>query len=212
MDSAARKDSLWPLGSFIGCPLHHCIRRSFDPQFRHGVEQHLGVWMASRRQHLVGGADLADPTAIHDSDAVGQLRHHGEIVRDEQIGEPERVAQIGQQIDDGGLHRGVKRGGASLATADLTMGLLTGLAYRLVEADRYARSGHFKREQTLALMGIGCPGKTVGLIGLGKVARYMVPRLRAFDMRILYTKRNRLPAAEKREHGVEWAGLEDLLR
>ena len=104
------------------------------------------------------------------------------------------------------------RGGVSLATADLTMGMLISLAYRLIEADRYTRAGHFKQEQTLALMGIGCPGKTVGLIGLGKVARYMVPRIRAFDMHILYTKRIRLPREEEREHGLEWAGLDELLQ
>jgi glyoxylate reductase len=104
------------------------------------------------------------------------------------------------------------RGGVSLATADLTMGMLISLAYRLIEADRYTRAGHFKQEQTLALMGIGCPGKTVGLIGLGKVARYMVPRIRAFDMHILYTKRTRLLREEEREHGLEWAGLDELLQ
>jgi hypothetical protein len=54
------------------------------------------------------------------------------------------------------------RGGVSLATADLTMGMLLGLAYRMVEADRFTRAGHFKQEQTLALMGVGCPEKTVG--------------------------------------------------
>jgi glyoxylate reductase len=61
-------------------------------------------------------------------------------------------------------------------------------------------------------MGIGCPGKTVGLIGLGKVAQYMVPRLRAFEMKILYTKRTRLSAEQEREQGLEWAPrLDELL-
>ena len=105
------------------------------------------------------------------------------------------------------------RGGVSLATADLTMGMLVGLAYRMVEADRFTRAGHFKQEQTLALMGVGCPGKTVGLIGLGKVARFMVPRIRAFDMHILYTKRTRLLPEEESALGLEWvASLDDLLR
>jgi phosphoglycerate dehydrogenase-like enzyme len=104
------------------------------------------------------------------------------------------------------------RGGVSLATADLTMGMLISLAYRLVEADRYTRAGHFKQEQTLALMGVGCPGKTVGLIGLGKVARYMVPRIRAFELHILYTKRTRLARQEEHEQGLEWVELDDLLR
>jgi lactate dehydrogenase-like 2-hydroxyacid dehydrogenase len=101
----------------------------------------------------------------------------------------------------------------SRATADLTMAMLLGLAYRLVEADHYTRCGKFRQEQTLALMGIGCPGKTVGLIGMGKVALYMVPRIRAFDMHVLYTKRTRLPAQREQELGVEWTpGLDDLIR
>jgi glyoxylate reductase len=61
-------------------------------------------------------------------------------------------------------------------------------------------------------MGVGCPGKTVGLIGLGKVARYMVPRIRAFEMHILYTKRTRLARQEEHELGLEWVELDDLLR
>src|SRR5262249_40671289 len=105
------------------------------------------------------------------------------------------------------------RGGVSLATADLTVGMIVALAYRLVDADRYTRAGHFKQEQTLALMGVGCPEKTVGLIGLGAVAEYMVPRLSAFDMKVIYTKRNRLPLAREQELGVEWTPhLDDVLR
>ncbi len=94
--------------------------------------------------------------------------------------------------------------GVSPTTADLTMAMLLSLAYRLPEADRFTKAGKFRQEQTLALMGIGCPGKTVGLIGMGKVAIYMVPRIRAFDMHPIYTKRTRLAAEREKELGVEW--------
>jgi lactate dehydrogenase-like 2-hydroxyacid dehydrogenase len=101
----------------------------------------------------------------------------------------------------------------SRATADLTIAMLLGLAYRLVDSDRYTRCGKFRQEQTLALMGIGCPGKTVGLIGLGKVAEIMAPRIKAFEMHTLYTKRTRLPAAQEKELDVEWVPqLDDLIR
>jgi lactate dehydrogenase-like 2-hydroxyacid dehydrogenase len=91
--------------------------------------------------------------------------------------------------------------------------MIVALAYRLVESDRYTRAGHFKQEQTMVLMGIGCPGKTVGLIGLGAVGLYMVPRIRAFDMSVVYVKRTRLSAQKEAELGIEWAGsLDDLLR
>lgn len=103
--------------------------------------------------------------------------------------------------------------GVSPTTADLTMAMLLSLAYRLPEADRFTKAGKFRQEQTLALMGIGCPGKTVGLIGMGKVAIYLVPRIRAFDMHPIYTKRTRLAAEREKELGVEWASdLDDLLK
>jgi lactate dehydrogenase-like 2-hydroxyacid dehydrogenase len=104
-------------------------------------------------------------------------------------------------------------GGVSVTTCDLTMAMLLSLAYRLVDSDRYTRGGNFRQEQTMALMGIGCPGKTVGLLGLGKVALHMVPRIRAFDMHVIYTKRNRLPAERERALGVEWTpSLDDLIK
>jgi glyoxylate reductase len=102
-------------------------------------------------------------------------------------------------------------GGVSVATADLTIAMILAFAYRLLDADRYTRTCSTFQEQTMALMGVGCPGKTVGLIGVGKVGGHMARRLRAFDMRILYTKRTRLVAEEEAEHGLEFVGLDELL-
>lgn len=61
------------------------------------------------------------------------------------------------------------------------------------------------------LMGIGCVGKTVSLIGLGRVGRFAVPRLRALEMEILYTKRSRLPRQQEDELGVTWVEDRDEL-
>lgn len=101
------------------------------------------------------------------------------------------------------------------ATADLTMSMLLALAYRLVEAHDYTRCGKFRQEQTMALLGIGCPGKTVGLVGITKMAEYMVPRIRAFEMHPIYTQvpTVRLPIERERELGLEWVpNLDDLIR
>jgi len=103
--------------------------------------------------------------------------------------------------------------GVSPTTADLTVAMLLGLAYRLVEADRYTRSGKFRQEQTMALMGVGCPGKTVGLVGMGKLGENVASRVRVFGMEAVYTKRNRLPARREQELGLEWTpDLDDLIR
>ena len=92
----------------------------------------------------------------------------------------------------------------SRATADLAVGMIIDLAYRISEADRYTRCGGFRQEQTMALMGIGCTGRSVGLIGMGKVALFMGPRLRALEMDVFYTKRSRLPVEEESALGVTW--------
>jgi glyoxylate reductase len=91
--------------------------------------------------------------------------------------------------------------------------MLLSLAYRIVDSDRWTRLSETFQEQTLALMGVGCPGKTVGIIGMGKVAEFMVPRLRPFGMTMLYTKRTRLSPEREQADGLEWAdSLDDLLQ
>jgi glyoxylate reductase len=97
-------------------------------------------------------------------------------------------------------------------TADLTMALVLGVAWRLVEADRFTRCGRFRQEQSMSFMAHSLTGKTAGLVGLGLIGRELVPRLRAFDLDVIYTKRTRLPEQEEADLGVTWASdLDSLL-
>ena len=61
-------------------------------------------------EQVLGGSLLDDASQVHDGDAVGELFDHGEIVRDQQQREPEPVFQVGQQVQDLGLHRHIQRG------------------------------------------------------------------------------------------------------
>jgi glyoxylate reductase len=98
-------------------------------------------------------------------------------------------------------------------TCDLTVAILIGLAWRIVEADRFTRCARFRQEQSTSFLTTELSGKVVGMIGLGAIGTEIVKRLRAFEMEILYTKRNRL--AEERERALEIAWVaerDDLLR
>jgi glyoxylate reductase len=96
-------------------------------------------------------------------------------------------------------------------TCDLTCALVLGLAWRIVEADRFVREGRFHQEQSTTFLTHELSGKLVGMIGLGDIGAEIVKRLRAFDMDVVYTKRNRLP--EERELGVTWEpDRDELLR
>lgn len=54
--------------------------------------------------------------------------------------------------------------------------------------------------------------KTIGLVGLGVIGQAVAERLRAFGVRLLYTKRTRLAPEEEARLDVEWRELDDLLR
>ena len=94
-------------------------------------------------------------------------------------------------------------------TCDLTLALLLGLAWRLVEADRFTRSGRFRQEQSMSFLCHSIPGKTLGLIGLGAIGEEIVKRARAFELDVIYTKRTRLPAEKEQELGVSWRESKD---
>jgi glyoxylate reductase len=98
-------------------------------------------------------------------------------------------------------------------TCDLTCALVLGLFWRIVEADRFVRGGRFHQEQSTTFLTRELTGKTVGMIGLGEIGAEIVKRLRAFEMNVVYTKRNRLSPDRERELGVTWEpGLDDVLR
>jgi glyoxylate reductase len=98
------------------------------------------------------------------------------------------------------------------ATADLHWGLLLAVARRVVESDAAVRSGIFPGSQSMHFAGAGVHGKTLGIVGMGRIGSAVARRARGFSMKILYTKRTRASEAEERELGATYVSLDDLLR
>jgi glyoxylate reductase len=77
------------------------------------------------------------------------------------------------------------------ATADLAFGLLLAARRRIVEGDRYIREGKWGTDWAEAvLLGDEVSGATLGIVGLGRIGSAVARRARAFDMRVLYTRRS----------------------
>ena len=64
-------------------------------------------------------------------------------------------------------------------TCDLTLAHILGLAWRLVEADRFTRDGRFHQEQSTSFLSTGLEGKVVGMIGVGDIGTEIVKRVRS---------------------------------
>jgi phosphoglycerate dehydrogenase-like enzyme len=90
--------------------------------------------------------------------------------------------------------------------AELTWGLILGLARHLVAEDASIRQGGW--QQTL---GLGLRGRTLGVIGAGRIGGRVARVGRAFDMRVLAWSQN-LTAERSTEVGAELVTKEELLR
>jgi glyoxylate reductase len=97
------------------------------------------------------------------------------------------------------------------ATADMHFALLLSVARRVVESDGALRRGVFPGSQSLHFAGLGVHGKTIGIVGMGRIGLAVARRARGFDMTVLYTKRTRLTEAEERAAGASFASLDELL-
>lgn len=75
-------------------------------------------------------------------------------------------------------------------TADFAWALLMAVSRRVVESDTYLRAGHFKGWGPLHFLGGDVYGKTLGIVGMGRIGLATARRAIGFDMEILYTNRN----------------------
>lgn len=97
------------------------------------------------------------------------------------------------------------------ATADLAMALLLAVSRRVAEGDRLVRSGGFTGWRPDLLVGTEVAGKTLGIVGLGRIGSAMARRgALGFGMKVLYVARSDKPDAE-RELGARRVSLEELL-
>ena len=96
-------------------------------------------------------------------------------------------------------------------TADMAWALLMSCARRVVEADKFVRDGRFKRWEPKLLLGYDIHGKTLGVIGFGRIGRAVAKRAKGFGMKVLYHDVQRADPETERTIGVEYVDLESLL-
>lgn len=97
------------------------------------------------------------------------------------------------------------------ATAELTLALLFAAARRIAEGDRIVRAGRFQGWSPSLCLGTDIHGKTLGLVGAGRIGRAVGRRAAALGMHLLYAERNPVPEFE-RETAAQHLPLDELLR
>ncbi|MBI3805891.1 MAG: D-glycerate dehydrogenase [Nitrospirae bacterium] len=97
-------------------------------------------------------------------------------------------------------------------TADLTWALIFAVARRLPEAERLARSGKWTGWAPTQLLGSDVFGKTLGIVGIGRIGQAVARRAAGFSMRLLYHSRKSLPRRDEAALNVSFVPFSRLLK
>lgn len=98
------------------------------------------------------------------------------------------------------------------ATADISVTLMLDLMRRVSEGDRLIRGGGWKGVfGATEYVGVDMRGKTLGILGLGRIGEAVARRAAAFGMNITYHNRHRLPARTERVLNARYVGFGRLL-
>jgi phosphoglycerate dehydrogenase-like enzyme len=164
------------------------------------------------RDHLQDEGALA--ARLSDFDAIIAMRERTPFTRSLLVALPRLKLLIttgmrNASIDVAAAHeRGVVvcgTEGLPYPTAELTIGLILALARKIPLEDRATREGAWQ-----VSVGTGLSGKTLGLLGLGRLGSRVARVGLAFDMRVIAHSQNLTPARAA-EHGAELVSFDSLL-
>lgn len=96
-------------------------------------------------------------------------------------------------------------------TADIAMEMIIGLPRRVREGIALVRRGEWTGWTPTALLGVKLAGKTLGIVGMGRIGQAVAHRARAFGLVIAYHNRKRLPEAIERMFGARYVATLDEL-
>jgi glyoxylate reductase len=97
-------------------------------------------------------------------------------------------------------------------TADFAWTLLMAIARRLIEGDAWMRSGTWSGWDLDQLLGGDVWGKTIGILGFGRIGRGVARRAQGFQMRILYSDAVRASPEVEKELNAEFVDRDKLFR
>ncbi|SHH45435.1 2-hydroxyacid dehydrogenase [Thermosipho atlanticus] len=98
------------------------------------------------------------------------------------------------------------------ATADIAWALILAVARKIIPADRFVREGKFEGWKPKLFLGYEIYGKTLGIIGMGRIGQAVARRALGFGMKVIYHNRRRLPDDIEKKYKADYVDLDYLLK
>lgn len=96
-------------------------------------------------------------------------------------------------------------------TADLAWALIMSVARRIVEADKFTRAGKYEGWAPMLFLGQDVYGKTLGIIGMGRIGQAVARRAKGFNMKVLYNDIRRIPEELEKELNATFASIDEVI-
>jgi len=110
-----------------------------------------------------------------------------------------------------GIPAGNTPGVVTEATADMAMALMLAMSREIVRAANYVKAKQWTGWSPTLMISNDVYGKTLGIVGMGRIGQAIAKRAQGFSMKILYHTRNRRPEAEQ-AYGARHCSYDELLR
>lgn len=193
------------------------ISRPFFPDIVDRLREHFDV-QAEAEERAFSATELAERLAGSDAAIVGLAdRIDGKVLE----GAPKLrfVANLGVGYNNLDIDALSRRGvGASNTpdvlnetVADYAWALMLAAARRVGEAERWLREGQWHGSRFEGWLGADVHGKTIGILGMGRIGQAIARRAAGFRARVIYHNRSRLDASVERECAATYVDKASLL-
>ncbi|WP_158885347.1 D-glycerate dehydrogenase [Rhodanobacter sp. L36] len=194
------------------------ISRPTFPDVVARLDEHFEV-VEEPHEVKFSSAELAAKLADCDAAIVGLKEHIGAA----EIADAKRlriVANLGVGYDNLDLDALTAAGIAASNTADVlnesvadyAWALMLGAARRVGPAERWLRAGQWKATEFTQWLGMDMRGRTLGILGMGRIGQAIARRAIGFGMPVIYHNRSRLPESIERECAARLVDKTTLLR
>lgn len=187
-DVVKKEDSILPLGF-----------RIIRPKSRVDRAEHLA--MMEKADYIIAGGI---PITKEYMQAAKQLR----MIQKWGIGVDKIDCSAAKEL---GIPVSITAGANSIPVAELAVGLMFAVNRRIPYVDAQMRQGRWLKTEMRPLCYM-LNGKTVGLLGIGNIAKQVAKMLRGFDVNIIYYDIYPLKPEVEKELNVRYVGFDELLR